>query len=372
MLAGDDGVPRGLAVTAAVMVRLVIVAGGLWLLGLVATKTLVVVIPVVVAVLLSTLFSPPARALEARGWKSLPAAVATVGAGLIAVVATLALIMPSFVAELGNLGTTVERGVRQLGTAISQGPFGVSEKQVGRSIDRALEQFGGSGGVAQEVINGALLATQFAASAVLAMFLTFFFVKDGAQIWKWCTSMLGAQRRRTAEEIGSRTWKVLTGYVRGVALVATVDAILIGIVLVVMQIPLALPLVVLTFLAAFFPIIGAIAAGAASILVALVTQGPVAAVVVLTAVIIIQQLEGNILYPVVVGRTLNLHPVAMLIALAAGAVVAGVAGAFLAVPVAAVTGAILKYMRSAERLARPAAITSDDVLAQAQPLGPLR
>ncbi len=218
------------------------------------------------------------------------------------------------------------------------------------------------------MINGALFATQIAASAVLAMFLTFFFVKDGAHIWNWLTTMLGPKRRRTAEEIGARSWTVLTGYVRGVALVATLDAALLGIVLVVMQVPLALPLVVLTFLAAFFPIIGAIAAGAAAILVALVTQGAVAAIVVLVAVIVIQQLEGNVLYPVVVGRTLNLHPVAMLLALSAGAVVGGVAGAFLSVPVAAVAGAILKYFRSEERLARPAAISAEEMIG-AKPLG---
>lgn len=349
-LAGDDAVPRGLAVAAAVTVRLVIVAGGLWLLGLVATNMLVVVVPVVIAVLLSTLFAPPARGLEARGWKPLLAALATVGAGLVAVVAILSLVIPAFVSELGDLGSTVGEGARELGSTLAGGPFGLTPEQINRSIDRAVSNFGGSGGqLTQEVLNGALLATQFATSAVLTMFLTFFFVKDGVSMWRWLTSLLAPQRRRTAHEIGLRAWTVLTAYVHGVALVATLDATLIGIVLLVLKIPLALPLIVLTFIAAFFPIIGALAAGAAAVLVALVTQGTVAALIVLATIIFVQQLEGNVLYPVVVGRALNLHAVAMLLALTVGAVVAGVAGAFLAVPVAAVTGAIINYMRSPDR-----------------------
>ena len=346
-LRGDDAVPRGLAVASAIIIRLVIVLGGMWLLGLVVTKMLVVVLPLVVALLMATLFAPPTRALERRGWHSGLAALTTVGSGLIIVVATLSLIIPSFIAELGNLGSTIEQGVRQLGASLARSPLGLSTEQIDNSIDRAISGIGGSGGqVAQGVITGALLATQWATSTLLAIFLTFFFVKDGVQMWAWTTSLVGPSRRQVFHDLGVRSWRVLTAYVHGVALVATVDAILIGIVLIALGVPLALPLVVLTFIAAFFPIIGALAAGSAAVLVALVTNGVAAAVIVLVAIIFIQQLEGNVLYPVVVGRQLNLHPVAMLLALAIGAVVAGVAGAFLAVPVAAVIGASINYARS--------------------------
>ena len=362
-LRGDEAVPRGLAVASAVIIRLVIVLGGMWLLGLVVTKMLVVVLPLVVALLLATLFAPPARALERRGWHSGLAALATVGSGLIVVVATLSLIIPSFIAELGSLGSTVEQGVRQLGASLAQSPLGLTTEQIDRSIDRAIRDIGGSGGqVAQGVITGALLATQWATSALLAVFLTFFFVKDGVQMWAWTTSLAGHRRRQVFHDLGVRSWEVLTAYVHGVALVATVDAVLIGVVLLLLGVPLALPLVVLTFIAAFFPIVGALAAGAAAVLVALVTNGVAAAVVVLAAIIFIQQLEGNVLYPVVVGRQLNLHPVAMLLALAIGAVVAGVAGAFLAVPVAAVIGASINYVRSAERIAHSGPLTADDLV----------
>jgi predicted PurR-regulated permease PerM len=362
-LRGDDAVPRGLAVASAIIIRLVIVLGGMWLLGLVVTKMLVVVLPLVVALLLATLLAPPTRALERRGWHSGLAALATVGSGLIIVIATLSLIIPVFIAELGSLGSTVEQGIRQLGATLARSPLGLTPVQIDRSIDRAVSGIGGSGGqVAQGVISGALLATQWATSALLAIFLTFFFVKDGPAMWAWTTSLVGSRRRPVFHDLGVRAWTVLTAYVHGVALVATVDAVLIGIVLFLLGIPLALPLIVLTFIAAFFPIIGALVAGAAAVLVALVTNGVAAAVIMLAAIIFIQQLEGNVLYPVVVGRQLNLHPVAMLLALAIGAVVAGVAGAFLAVPVAAVIGASLNYARSAERIAPSGPLSTSDLV----------
>ena len=369
--AGDDAVPRGLATASAVTVRLVIVLGGLWLLGLVVTRMLVVVLPVVIAVLLATLFVPPTRALERRGWRPSLAAVTTVGSGLIIVGATLSLVIPAFVAEVGNLGATVEEGVRQLGSSLAGTPFGLTERQIDNSIDRAVDDLSGSGGqVAKGVISGALLATQWAAAGVLAIFLTFFLVKDGRGMWRWVTSLLGPGRRPTANEVGLRAWEVLTAYVHGVMLVATVDAVLIGIVLLALGIPLALPLIVLTFLAAFFPIVGAVTAGAAATLVALVTDGIGAALVVLVAIVVIQQLEGNVLYPVVVGRQLNLHPVAMLLALAIGGVVAGIAGAFLAVPTAAVIGSALNYARSAERLAHSGPVSPTELVTPGGSLPP--
>ena len=132
---------------------------------------------------------------------------------------------------------------------------------------------------------------------------------------------------------------------QGVFLVATIDAVLIGIALLAVGVPIALPLIVLTFIAAFFPIVGAVTAGVAAVLVALVSGGAVDAVIILVVIVAVQQLEGNVFYPVVVGKRLRLHPVAILLALTAGGVLAGVAGAFLAIPVAAVVSAVLDYMR---------------------------
>ncbi|HEX6024515.1 MAG TPA: AI-2E family transporter, partial [Solirubrobacter sp.] len=176
-------------------------------------------------------------------------------------------------------------------------------------------------------------------------FLSFFLVKDGRRMWTWLLEMVPRRRRDAINEMGSRAWTVLTSYTRGVVFVATVDAVLIGIVLLALGIPLALPLIVLTWVAAFFPIIGAIAAGAAAVLVALVSDGPTAALIVLVAIVVIQQVEGNVLYPVVVGPRLRLHPLVVLLSVAAGGTLAGIPGAFLAVPIATVLGALLGYAR---------------------------
>jgi predicted PurR-regulated permease PerM len=201
------------------------------------------------------------------------------------------------------------------------------------------------GGTTNQVLDGAVLVTQWLAGIVLIVMLTFFFVKDGARIWDWIVELFHEDRQPVVRDVGDRAWAALAGYVQGVFLVATLDAVFIGIALVLVGVPLALPLIVLTFVAAFFPIVGAFSAGAAAVLVALVANGLVGALIVLAAIVLVQQLEGNVFYPVVVGRRLRLHPVAILLALTAGGVLAGIAGAFLAIPVASVTSAVLAYMR---------------------------
>ena len=183
------------------------------------------------------------------------------------------------------------------------------------------------------------------ASVVLVAFLCFFLVKDGRRLWTWLVELAPESRREAIDEGGRRAWTSLTAYTRGVVFVATVDAVLIGAVLLVVGVPLALPLIVLTWLAAFFPIIGAIVAGAAAVLVALVAGGPTDALIVGVAIIVVQQVEGNVLYPVVIGPRLKLHPIVVLVAVAAGGTIAGIAGAFLAVPVATVCGALLAFHR---------------------------
>ncbi len=139
---------------------------------------------------------------------------------------------------------------------------------------------------------------------------------------------------------------MLTGYVQGIALVALIDALLIGGALLVLGVPLAMPLTVLTFMAAFFPVVGAVVIGLAAVLVALVAKGGLAAAIMAVWILVVQQLDGNVLQPVLVGRKLELHPVVILLALTAGGIVAGLVGAFLAVPLAAVAGAVISFARS--------------------------
>ena len=340
--AGDDAVPRGLAVTSAITLRVIIVVGGIVLLGLFAKLMLVVVLPLIIAMLLATLLSPVARWLRSRRFRPALAAFLPLLLAFTVFVGLWALVIPPFISQVPAVADNVQQGAGQVADALA--PLGVTSDDVQRGIQQARDQLQSSQ-VAGQVLSGALLVVQWAAAILLIIVLTFFFLKDGEQLRDWTLCLFARQRRDMLRDVLDRAWEALATYVQGVFLVATMDALLIGLVLLIVGVPIALPLIVLTFLAAFFPIVGSILAGSAAVLVALVSNGTVDALIVLAAIIVVQQLEGNVFYPVVVGRRLRLHPVAILLALTAGAVLAGVAGAFLAIPVAAVTSAVLDYMR---------------------------
>ncbi len=297
--------------------------------------------PVVVALLLSTLLVPLAQRLRDRGMHERAASLLVVVSAIALIAILLTLIVPPFVSHLSDLGSNVEKGSRKAGQVLR--PLGVSQSQVDRAIDNGVKSLKGGGGkkLAGGAVTGALAALNVLAALLLTLVLTFFFVKDGRQLWGWIVGLFGPRRRAGTEELGERVWHVLTGYVQGVALVAAIDATLIGIALVVVGVPLAMPLTVLTFLAAFFPVVGA-----AAVLVALVAKGAVAAIIVAVVILCVQQLDGNVLQPVLVGRKLELHPVVVLLALTAGGVIAGLVGAFIAVPLAAVAGAVIDFSRT--------------------------
>lgn len=343
----ERGVPRGIALTAAVAWRLLVIAAAAVLIGYAAMKLLVIVIPFVVAVLFTTLLHPPARRLQRLGLPRTLSAVIVVGLGLLLLAVLISLVVPPLASEADDLSKQVEEGARELAKSVG-GTFGVSGREIDRSIDNATRDLD-SRSLAAGLVSGALIVAEIAAAMLLTVFLTFFLVRDGDRIWTWIVSLSGVDRRQTVHEAGVRAWAALSAYFKGVACVATVDAVAIGAVLVILGVPMAFPLTVLTFLAAFFPIVGAFAAGGAAVLVALAANGTTDALILLAAIVVVQQLEGNVLYPMLVGSQLNLHPVAMIMVLGVGGVVAGVAGAFLAVPLAAVVGAVLNYARSAER-----------------------
>ncbi len=341
-LAGDDAVPRGLAVASAVILRAAIVVGGIVLLALFAKRMMVVVIPVIIALLLATLLAPLARWLRVRGFRPALASAASVALAVLVFLGLWAVVIPPFVSQVPDVVENVQQGAGKLADAVA--PLGLTDREVQDAIQRARDQVK-EAGTAGAVIDGAMLLVQWAAAIILIVVLTFFFVKDGTQLRDWTVSLFAEHRRPVLREIFDRAWSALATYVQGVFLVATIDAVLIGIVLLAVGVPIAFPLIVLTFLAAFFPIIGSVLAGGAAVLVALVSGGFVDAAIVLAAIIAVQQLEGNVFYPMVVGKRLQLHPVAILLTLTAGGVLAGVAGAFLAIPVAAVTSAVLDFSR---------------------------
>jgi putative heme transporter len=340
------GVPRSL-VTASelgwrflvVVAAVAVLAYGLWYVRLVA-------LPAFIALLLATVLVPPAQALRRRGLRPGAAtAVVFLGALLIAG-AILTVIVPSFVDEVGTLTETVTGGAQELGRLVASGPFGLDGADVQSAIDGLSDRLNASSGeIASGVLSGAVIVGQIGAGVLLTLVLVFFFVKDGPILWAWAVRLFPQSVRGRIDEAGRRSWSVLGAYVRGQALVATVDAIFIGLGLAILGMPLVLPLAVLTFAAAFVPIVGAFIAGAAAVLIALVAKGVGVALLVLGLNLLVQQIEGNVLYPMIMRRTIELHPVATLMVVGAGGVVAGIIGALVAVPIAAVVATALPILR---------------------------
>lgn len=332
-----------------------LIVAALWL----AQQLMPVLLPVVVAVLLATLLHPVADALERR---RAPRALATTVAMLLVVlvvVLALALIVPPFVARLDALGANVEKGVSQVAYSALHDVAGVSHAQVDKAVDSLIDNLKEQRGrIVGGLVSVATAVAGALAAIVLVLFLCFFLVKDGRSMWAWTLGLVGERQRDGLAAFGARAWSVLGTYIRGVVFVATVDATFIGIALVLVGVPLALPLIVLTWVAAFFPIVGAIAAGVVSVLVALVSDGLDAALIILAAIIVVQQLEGNVLYPAIVGPRLKLHPIVVLVAVTIGGTIGGIAGAFLAVPVATVCAAALEVHR--ERAAHVTPLTLPD------------
>jgi predicted PurR-regulated permease PerM len=314
------------------------------LTGWVAGRLMPVLLPLGIAVLLTALVLPVTDALTRHGVRPAAAAGLSVAGVLAAVGGLVALIVPPIVGRIGELGDSVAEGVQRVAESVGHDVLGMDAA----NVDRALEQLTARirshlGGVAGDALSGATAVASALGAAVLVLFLSFFLLKDGRYLWRRLLALLPASGRDTADELGRRAWDVLTIYSRGVVFVATFDAVFIGIALVLVGVPLALPLVVLTWLAAFFPIVGAVVAGAAAVMVALVAEGLTSALIILAAIVAVQQIEGNVLYPVVVGPHLKLHPIVVLLAVAIGGTIAGIAGAFLAVPVATVCAAWLEY-----------------------------
>jgi predicted PurR-regulated permease PerM len=200
------------------------------------------------------------------------------------------------------------------------------------------------------VVSGGKIFLEILAGLVLMLFITFFLLKDGDRIWAWLTGLLAPERQQRTRPAGAAAWQALVYYVRGTITVAAIHAVVIGAALWVLGVPLLVPLVILVFLAAFVPLVGILVAGALAVAVTLGTRGWIAAVVLVIIFILENQLESHLLQPLVVGRMVRLHPLAVILVLAVGGVVAGIPGAIVAVPVTAALVRAAPYLRGAPPL----------------------
>lgn len=334
----DEDVPHGLRMAAAwawrILVLALAAAVAFWVIGRLKT----VLIPVSIALLLTALLSPMAHGL--RRWirlpRSLSAAVVLIG-GLAAVVGTLTLVVTQFVDGFPNLTDKASVGLNRIQDWLKQGPAHLTGQQLDGTLSAAQRWLQDNRGtLTSSAFNTAAATVEVLASTFLVLFATFFFLRDGARIWNFLLRFFPAEARQPLAVAGSAAWTTLVAYVRATVLVAFIDALGIGLALVVLRVDFAFPLAALVFLAAFVPIVGATVSGAVAVLVALVTQGPWAALAILIAVIVVQQVEGHVLQPLIMGRAVAVHPLAVILAIATGIVLGGIIGALVAVPVVAV------------------------------------
>lgn len=340
--------------------RFLLIVAASWLILWLLVRLRVVVLPVIAALFITALLGPLAHRLRSRGVPKLVATWLVIVGTLLFFVGVFASIAPSVGDELDDVGESARAGFEDVLDYLAESPLKLSRAEVDRYLDQAIEQVSANRDkITAGVVTGATKAIEFVTQLFLTLVLLFFFVKDGPEMFRWFESQFPQRNRKHVRAIGERAATSISGYLRGTATIALVDAVLIGIVLLVVGVPLVVPLAVLTFFGAFFPLIGAVAAGIVAALVALVTSGVVDALIVGAAILVIQQVEGDVLQPLVMGKAVKLHPVAILLALTAGAILAGIVGAFLAVPVAAVAASIGNYVKSVDGLpGEPAPVSS--------------
>ncbi|MDO8147701.1 AI-2E family transporter [Isoptericola sp. b515] len=299
-----------------------------------STRLTLVVIPVLIALVLAAAISPLVSWLRRRGARSILATWLALIALLAILGAVLWLVVRAVVDQWDELQQQALDGFDSLQTYVQDLPFQISSEQISSVRDSAVN-FLQSSAVGSGALQGVSQTADFVAGFFIMVVVLFFFLKDGPAMWEFLLRPFDGEAYQRGRRVGTATIQTLGNYVRGTAIVAAVDAIGIGIGLAIVGVPLALPLSVLVFLLAFVPLVGATLAGILAALVALVAVGPVEALIVVAIVVGVNQLEGNFLQPIVMGRTLRLHPLVILFALTAGTVLVGITGAVLAVPIAA-------------------------------------
>jgi predicted PurR-regulated permease PerM len=311
----------------------------------------VVTIPVLLALIFASAFAPAMRWMRRRGVPSALASVIT----LLAIVLILGgvgwLIVWAVRGQWDELYAQGEEGFQTLLAWVQGLPFAPTDEQL-EGARTAIIDFVTSSQFGSGALRGVSAVGNFLAGFVLLVTVLYFFLKDGPRMWEFLLRPFEGENYARGKRIGERTVSTFGSYLRGTALVALVDAVGIGIGLLILQVPLALPLVVLTFVLSFIPIVGAVLAGAIAALVALVALGPVQALIVVGIVVVVQQLESNILQPFLMGRTMRLNAFVVLIALAAGTVLGGILGAILAVPLTAAAWGIVQVWDGPDTPAR--------------------
>uniref|UniRef100_UPI003D93A119 AI-2E family transporter n=1 Tax=Gordonia sp. B7-2 TaxID=3420932 RepID=UPI003D93A119 len=352
--------------------RLLVIAAAAYVLLLIFSEFEQVLVPVALAVLGAAMLVPVVDALDRRG---VPRSLAVLGVIVVALgllAAVLTFVIREFVRGVPELADQVRLTVDRTKQWLIDGPLHINADQVGNAGTDVLDVVQHN----QDKVTSGALATattagEIVTGALLTVFLLIFFLYGGGQIWRFLVGVVPATSRRRVWGAGIAGFGTLIGYVRATVVVALVDALGIGVGLAILQVPLALPLASLVFLGAFIPIVGALVSGTLAVIVALVTNGWIAAVITLAIVIGVMQLESHVLQPFLLGRSVRLHPVAVVLAIAAGIVSAGIIGGLLAVPLIAFLNTAVRHLASTRPSPDDGRLSSDDRMYVAEPDKPM-
>jgi predicted PurR-regulated permease PerM len=329
---------RALATSTALLAS----AGVLWLLLWLLLRVPLLTVAASVSALLAALLAPVARRLCDRGVPPAVAALLTVLVLLGVLVGVGLLVGLRTTGTFRDLTGPLAAGVDRIRLWLVDGPLQLDPQQVTEMRDAIVSRVYE---LAPQPVAAARTAFELLAAVLLVVFLVFFLLKDRPAMWAWLLRMVPTHRREQVDGAGRGAWDALSHYARGVVVVALVDAVGIGVALLVLGVPLWGSLTLLTFLGAFVPLFGATISGAVAVLVTLVTNGFTDAIIVLVVVLAVQQIEGNVLQPLIVGRAVHLHPIVVLLSVTAGTLLWGLAGAVLAVPLVAAGYQVLEYVR---------------------------
>ncbi|MFD0446099.1 AI-2E family transporter [Streptomyces indonesiensis] len=339
-------VPWGVRVAAEAAWRLLVLGGTVWVLMRVISSVQLVVLSFTVAILITALLEPTVTRLRRRGVPRGLATALTFIAGFVVMGLVVWFVVWQVMENVDEVSGEVQAGIDDLRRWLLHSPFHVTEKQINHVAKSLREAVGANTEqITSAGLEGVTVVVEVLTGILLTMFSTLFLLYDGPKIWNWTLKLVPARAREGVAGAGPRAWSTLTAYVRGTVIVALIDAIFIGVGLFFLDVPMAVPLAVFIFLFAFIPLVGAVVSGALAVVVALVTQGVFTGAMVLIVVLAVQQLEGHVLQPFILGRAVRVHPLAVVLSVAAGSLIGGIGGAVVAVPLVAVANTVVVYLR---------------------------
>jgi predicted PurR-regulated permease PerM len=342
-------VPSWLATGSAWAWRLLLLAVVIYLIARLLGILYIVVVPCIAALLLTAVLQPLTSRLRRAGLPALAATWVTLLVAAVVLGGLVTLVANRVSADYPTLLAETKHTTAQVQSWLAGPPFHLKNNNVQKFLNNIPSYLSKHKSLVEgTVVTGGKIASEFFGGLVLMIFVMFFLIKDGDRIWNW---LLGAMRTGTARRMdraGHAAWLVLVYYMRGTVIIAAIHAIVVGVALWIMGVPLAVPLAVVVFVAAFVPLVGLLVAGTLAVVVTLATKGWVDAVVLLGILIVEDQLEAHLLQPQVVGKMIRLHPLAVILSLAAGGILAGIPGAVVAVPIVAVITRALPELRRSE------------------------